>query len=106
MNTIQTANQAEQSEMGIEVFKNSNMELRGGFVDREPYFVLVDICNALALSNPTKVAQSIDEDDLTTIQVIDKIGRKQNVNAVNESGLYQVIFQSRKAEAKQFKIVC
>jgi len=69
----------------------------------EPWFVLSDVCKILELSNPSKVAKLVDEDDLTTIQVIDNLGRKQKVNAVNESGLYQVIFQSRKPQAKKFK---
>ena len=90
--------------MKIEIFKNNFGAVRV-IQDElgEPWFVLSDVCKILELSNPTMVAQSLDVDDLSSIEVIDNIGRKQKANAVNESGLYQVIFQSRKPEAKQFK---
>jgi len=90
--------------MKIEIFKNNFGAVRVIQDEKgEPWFVLSDVCKILELSNPTMVAQSLDVDDLSSIEVIDNIGRKQKANAVNESGLYQVIFQSRKPEAKQFK---
>ena len=89
--------------MNLEIFKNSGYEIRGGLVDGEPYFVLADVCKALELSNPSMVAKSLEEDDLSSTEVIDSMQRKQSAITVNESGLYQCIFQSRKPEAKQFK---
>jgi prophage antirepressor-like protein len=70
--------------------------------DNEPWFVVTDLCAALGLTNPTVVASRLHEDDLSTTYVIDRIGRQQPANVCNESGLYQLIFQSRKAEAKVF----
>lgn len=72
-------------------------------VGADPFFVLPDICKVLGLTNPSKVANQIDPDALTTSEVIDSMGRNQRVNVVNEAGLYEVIFMSRKAEAKAFK---
>jgi len=90
--------------MKLEIFKNNEFGgIRVLAEKGEPWFVLSDVCKILGLSNPTKVANTIDKDDLTIIQVTDNLGRIQKVNAVNESGLYQVIFQSRKSEAKKFK---
>ena len=89
--------------MNLEIFKNSGFELRGGLINGEPYFVLADICKALDLSNPTMVSKNIKKDDLNTIEVIDSIGRNQKAIAINENGLYKVIFQSRKEEALQFQ---
>ena len=91
--------------MKLEIFKNNEFGAVRVLADErgEPWVVLSDVCKILGLSNPTKVANSIDKDDLTIIQVTDNLGRIQKVNAVNESGLYQVIFQSRKPEAKKFK---
>ena len=37
------------------------------------------------------------------IRVIDNLGRTQKTNAITEAGLYEVIFMSRKPEAKAFK---
>jgi prophage antirepressor-like protein len=45
---------------------------------------------------------SLDEDALSSIEVIDTMGRKQTVTVINESNLYRVIFQSRKEETKRF----
>lgn len=67
-------------------------------VGADPFFVLPDICKVLGLTNPSKVANQIDPDALTTSEVIDSMGRNQRVNVVNEAGLYEVIFMSRKAE--------
>lgn len=69
----------------------------------EPWFVLKDICNALDLSNPTMVASRLDEDGVSTTEVIDNLGRTQKTNVVTEAGVYEVIFMSRKPEAKAFK---
>ncbi|MFI5062246.1 MAG: phage antirepressor KilAC domain-containing protein [Actinomycetales bacterium] len=79
------------------------MEVRTRMVDGEPWFVVADVARVLALSNPTMAVQSIDPDDLSTTEVIDSLGRPQNARVANESALYQLIFQSRKTEARAFK---
>lgn len=66
-------------------------------------FCLVDVCRVLDLSNPTRVKSRI-EDDLTTSAVIyDSLGRAQNATFINEDALYDVIFDSRKPEARAFR---
>ena len=91
--------------MKIEIFKNNDFGAVRILKDEkgEPWFVLSDVCKILDIKNVSDVKNSLDIDDIDTIEVIDNIGRKQKANAINESGLYQVIFQSRKSEAKQFK---
>ena len=88
--------------MNLEVFKNSGFELRGGLINGEPYFVLADICKALDIGNTTDVAKRLNDSTLCTIEVAIN-NRQVKVNAVTESGLYKVIFQSRKEEALQFQ---
>lgn len=66
-----------------------------------PKFVIADLCKALDLSNPTMVAERIHPEDLSTAEVFTQTGSK-TVNVCNESGLYQLIFQSRKPAAKDF----
>ena len=89
--------------MKLEVFKNAGFEIRGGLVNNEPYFVLADVCKALDIANVTDVKNRLKKDGVVTIEVIDSLGRVQNVNAINESNLYKTIFQSRKEEALQFQ---
>ena len=69
----------------------------------EPLFVLKDICSVLEIGNPSDVARRLDEDGVDSIEVTDNLGRKQKTNVVTEAGLYEVIFMSRKPEAKAFK---
>lgn len=85
------------------LFSYNDQQVRTVEIDGEPWLVIADVCKVLGLSNPTMAAQSLDEDDLSTTEVIDALGRKQQVRTTNESGVYQLIFQSRKPEAKQFK---
>ncbi|MDO5488462.1 MAG: Bro-N domain-containing protein [Rikenellaceae bacterium] len=73
--------------------------MRGFCIDGEPYFVAKDICDILDLSNPSMTIQSLDEDERAKYC----LGRQGETWCVNESGLYHLIFQSRKPEAKAFR---
>jgi prophage antirepressor-like protein len=74
-------------------------------LDREggPWWVAADVCRALDIQNPSDAVATLDGDDLATTEVIDSLGRRQTVNVISESGLYNLIFASRKPEAKAFK---
>jgi prophage antirepressor-like protein len=68
-----------------------------------PWFHAGDVCAALELGNPR---QAIDSHvDLEDVQKLDTLtaGGTQQVNYVNESGLYALIFGSTKEAAKRFK---
>ena len=69
----------------------------------EPLFVLKDICDALGLGNTSMVADRLDSEGVSTTEVLDNRGVQQKTNVVTEAGLYEVIFMSRKPEAKAFK---
>lgn len=72
--------------------------------DGQPWFNVSDVCEALELANPRDaVTRYVDPDDVGKRDAIDAIGRMQNVNHVNESGLYSLIFGSTKESAKRFK---
>ena len=89
----------------LAVFSFGNHEIRTTTDEHgEAWFVANDVCAAMGLSNPHKaVADHVDPDDLTQSDTIDSMGRKQPTNHVNESGLYALIFGSRKQSAKLFK---
>lgn len=65
-------------------------------------FCLADLCLVLDLT-PSKVAQRLGDDVLSKYPIIDGLGREQQANFVNEDGLYDVILDSRKPEAKKFR---
>ena len=70
----------------------------------QPWFNANDVCEALQLGNARQALEShVDADDLQKLEVIDNLGRTQQTNHVNESGLYALIFGSRKESAKRFK---
>lgn len=85
---------------GIQIFNNEEFgEIRTAVVNDEPMFCLSDICKALEMSNPTMVAQRLDEDERTKLD----LGRAGETNFVTESGLYAVILRSDKPNAKKFR---
>lgn len=61
----------------------------------------------LGLSNPSKVAERLDEDEKMTLTLSyghsGQRGGAQKAIIINESGIYMVIFRSDKPEAKAFK---
>lgn len=84
----------------LQIFKNSEFgEVRTVTVNDEPMFCLIDICKALEMSNPTMVAQRLDEDERTKLD----LGRQGETNFITESGLYAVILRSDKPNAKKFR---
>lgn len=68
----------------------------------EPRFCLADICRSLDLLTK-KVAQRLEDEVLSKYPISDSIGRQQFVLFVDEVGLYDVILDSRKPEAKAFR---
>lgn len=66
------------------------------------WWVLVDVCRILGISNARNVSARLDEDEKGVHQ-IDTLGGKQKMIVVNESGLYSVLLRSDKPEAKPFK---
>lgn len=69
-----------------------------------PLFVALDICKALGHSNPRQaIKDHVDPDDLCKQEITDSLNRKQEVNCVNESGMYALIFGSKLPSAKRFK---
>ncbi|EJQ90027.1 phage antirepressor, partial [Bacillus cereus] len=51
----------------------------------------------------TRSLSRLDEDELHSMKVTDSLGRQQETNIINESGLYSLIMTSRKPQAKAFK---
>ena len=76
--------------------------------DKNPWFVLSDICSNLDIKNARDAASHLDDDEkdiinLNTVGNTDGIPGNPNVNIINESGLYHLIFISRKKSAKKFR---
>ena len=88
--------------MELQIFQNSGFQIRGGLIDNEPYFVAKDVCEALSIEKYRDAVARLDDDERGSL-VVDTLGGKQEMTALNESGLYSLIMTSRKQEAKEFK---
>lgn len=85
-------------------------ELRVVPRDGEPWFVAQDVCEALGIGDTSQAVNGradrtdsgLDADEKGTDTVSTPSGAQQML-VVNESGLYALIFKSRKPEAKRFK---
>ncbi|MBO1513227.1 phage antirepressor [Metabacillus bambusae] len=81
------------------IFDFQGQQVRMVIHDEEPWFIASDVCKILDIKNVTQALQRLEENERSMFN----IGRQGNANIVSESGLYELIFASRKPEAKMFK---
>lgn len=72
-------------------------------IKNEPWFVAKDVCDILGIQNSRDTLAKVLDDDEKGVANVYTPGGPQEMATVNESGLYHLIFQSRKPEAKQFR---
>lgn len=77
-------------------------QLRMIQMDDEPQFLLKDVCEILELGQVAAVKRRLGEDVISN-HPLRTSGGVQQVTFVNEDGLYDVILDSRKPEAKKFR---
>lgn len=92
--------------MQLAVFKYQEEENINDFtaieIDGEPWFIAAEVCNLLGLTNPTESLKALDDDEKLTSEIL-RAGQKRKVNLINESGLYNLVFRSKKPSAKKFR---
>lgn len=88
----------------VEVFNFSQERtpIRVQVINNEPWFVSKDVCDILEISNNRDAVSRLDDDEKATSVLPTQFGAKE-MWLINESGLYSLIFQSRKPEAKAFR---
>ena len=86
----------------IQLFNYEDHDMRVVELEGEPWIVAKDVCDILELSNSRKAVQRVDPEDLVSLEVTSG-GQRREMNAVNESGFYALVFDSRKPGAKKFK---
>ncbi len=87
------------------------VHLRTAVKDDKAYFGGKDICDSLQISDYKQALASLDEDELLTLTPDSLRGcntppldlPNRGLQFVTESGLYALIFKSRKPEAKKFR---
>lgn len=83
----------------ITFFNYHGSDIRTVEENNELWWVLKDVCDVLELSNPTAIAQRLDEDERAKLD----LGRQGETWFINESGLYSVLLRSDKPQAKPFR---
>ena len=76
--------------------------IRVQMIKDEPWFAAKDVCELLGLDNSRQAVSRLDDDEKGVINS-DTPGGKQELTFVNESGMYALIFQSRKPQARAFR---
>ena len=71
-------------------------------IDGKIWFAAIDVCTLLEIANVPREVSSLDEDEKLLYEM--RIaGQNRKINFVSESGLYALIFKSKKATAKKFR---
>ena len=104
--TTETDQNLKLSNNNLQVFKlmnYSDKKMRIITKHNNPWFAATDVCAILGLTNASKTIQTLDEDEKSTITISYSGRKKTNISFISESGLYALIFKSRKSEAKLFR---
>lgn len=88
----------------LKIFENEEFgQIRTVMRDGEVWFVGKDVAEALGFTNSRDAIATHVFDDDKGVEIIDTLGGKQKMTAINESGLYALVFGSRLESAKRFK---
>ena len=86
----------------LQVFAFGDRMVRTIVKDGEPLWIAKDVCEVLGISNSRDAVSGLDDDELVSV-ITTSGGQNREFNAVTESGLYNLIFRSRKPEARAFR---
>ena len=85
----------------VQLFENEEFgKIRTLVLNGAPWFVAVDVCNILGISNPTMAMAGLEEFERSKFN----LGRQGETNIISESGFYTLVLRSRKPVAKPFRI--
>lgn len=100
---MEQANNRQATSLQVFYNESENVSVRTKVINGEPWFVGKDVCNLLGIANTKDSLSRLDDDERRGVGITDPIGRNQQVTCINESGLYHLIFISRKPEAKSIR---
>jgi prophage antirepressor-like protein len=69
----------------------------------QSWFVARDVCQVLEITNSHMAVEALDGDEVNTVSITDGNRGNPNKTIISESGLYALIFKSRKPQAKAFR---
>lgn len=83
-------------------FSYQDHEIRTIQIQNQVFFVGKDVCGSLGIKNHKDAIGRLDVDEKRG-SVIPTTSGSQEMSVINESGLYHLIFKSRKPEAQAFR---
>ena len=89
-----------QQVIGSTIINGCNFKIYGTIGN--PLFIAKDIAEVLGHSHVPTMMQSIDSDEKLVCTILTS-GQRRDVNCLTEYGLYELLMQSRKPIAKEFK---
>ena len=94
----------------LSTFSFESNSIRTLAINNEPWFVAIDICKAINLSNPSMAVANLDEDEKKVVGSSDTLDPKlnlgsagngaQSLSLISESGMYTLILRCRDAVKK------
>ena len=88
----------------LQIFENDEFgKVRTVVIDNEPWMVGKDVADALGYANSRDaISRHVDDED-KGVAKCDTLGGKQDLQIINESGMYDLVFGSKLPTAKKFK---
>jgi prophage antirepressor-like protein len=83
-------------------FRFDESPVRAVMYNGEPWFIAKDVCDILDIADPSMALSRLEEDEKGTTTVGTTSGPREML-VVSKSGVYSLIFTSRKPEAKRFR---
>jgi prophage antirepressor-like protein len=90
--------------VSTQIFLYRQNSVRVAKVDEDgtPWFVAKDVCDALTIVNVTRAIDGLDDDE-KGLHTVNTPGGPQEMAVISEPGLYALVHNSRKPEARAFK---
>lgn len=89
----------------LKIFENPDFgSIRTVVINNEPWFVGTDVAKSLGYAKPyDAIKTNVNDEDTIITGVSDANNHTQQMIAINESGLYDLVFGSRLPTAKSFR---
>jgi len=89
----------------IQAFDFGGTPIRVNDIDGEPWFIATDVFRVLGIKHANQALASLEADERSTVRIVlgNPNGGNPNRVTISESGLYAIIFRSRKAVAIEFR---
>lgn len=86
----------------VTVFNFNQNQVRTVIKEGEPWFVAKDVCDILEITKYRDAIATLDADERELV-LVDTLGGNQRMSVISESGLYALVFKSRKPQAQVFR---